>query len=106
MTGSAKGRAKKTVEWQPAEDETQVPQQEDSPPAYHTMYPETPRPTKETTINTDHQQEKWEDKGTTSKDKQTPDGGKKGEQKTLVKISKETKEKLLEKAHGARATLR
>ncbi|XP_045118194.1 acid-sensing ion channel 1-like [Portunus trituberculatus] len=108
MTGSVKGRAKKTVEWQPAGDETCDPQQEDSPPAYYTMYPETPRPTKDTLTSMDHQhttQEKCETKGSTSKDKQTSDGGKKVEQKTLVKISKETKEKLLEKAHGARATL-
>lgn len=108
MTGSVKGRAKKTVEWQPAGDETGVPQQEDSPPAYHTMYPGTPRPTKETCINTDHQhtiQEKWEGKESTSQDKQSTDEGKKVEQKAIVKISKETKEKLLEKAHGARAAL-
>lgn len=128
MTGTIKAKDRKKTSWQPSRDEEMsVGQPEDSPPAYHTMYPWTPpRPVhmtlaKETRIDaedltgsetkTEGKRPAREGEGVNAgRDKEKAAGGKqkdKVDQKTpIVKLSKEAKEKLLEKAHGARAALR
>ena len=93
-------------QWQSSEaQKTLVIPQEDSPPAYHTMYPETPLPPPPPGKETHITGEKWppsEDQQKVIEEKQE----KMDQKSPIVKISKETKERLLEKAHGAREALR
>lgn len=109
----------------------QIPLHEDSPPAYHTMYPGVaPKPSlippKETCINTDilagekmeaqkdAQKDTWVqlkgEKHGDLQDDQKPAEDKQKEKSEvkapIIVFSKEAKERLLKKTHGARDTLR
>ncbi|XP_050692933.1 acid-sensing ion channel 2-like [Eriocheir sinensis] len=130
MASDEKAKESHREPWQPSGGEVgQIPLHEDSPPAYHTMYPGVaPRPSlippKETCIDTDNlaggemeaqkntQKDMWvklkgEKHGDLQGDqKPAEDKQKKLEVKTpIIVFSKEAKERLLKKTHGARDTL-
>lgn len=132
MAREEKAKESHREPWQPSEGGMrQIPIHDDSPPAYHTMYPGVgPNPSlippKKTCINTHNLAgEEMKAQKDTQKDKWAQlEGGKRGDlqsdhkpteykqkEKSEVKppiivFSKETKQRLLKKTHGARDTLR